>query len=468
MAQLQGDIPRRNRIIYASASLGGNMLSRTTTLWLLFLYAPPADSDLPTIVPRFTLGAILLAIGIEDAIDDPLIGYWSDRTRTRWGRRIPFVVLSTPFYALFFFLIFTPPGADHSVFVNALYVTVIVLIQRIVGTLSGGPLEALLPEIAGTSAARVSIVAWQVFLGSLGAMFALVATGFIKDALGFQVMAGTVAVLALASRYIGLWGAWPYARADVEPVRIGIIESLRQAFRNDQFLYFLPTFVFFNMAVTMLLSALPFFAESVILGEEESMRLSLLGFSFSLEEGGVSGVLAGAAIFAVILALPLVYRLAMWRGKAWIYSAAMLFGSLTFPLLFFMGLIPGLDPLIQSLFFVALAGIGITGVFAFPNAIMADIIDYDALRTGMRREALYYGAQNTIEKSVGSLSVAILAVLFLLGETADDPLGIRLVGPVAGVAAVIGFVFFRGYRLPDTVTAETVRIDQEAPQAAQG
>src|SRR3990172_3023197 len=114
-------IPGKPRIIYASASFGGNVLSRTGTLWLIYFYAPPADADLPTIVPRFTLGAILLAIGIEDAIDDPLIGYWSDRTRTRWGRRIPFVVLSTPFYALFFFLLFTPPGADRSVLVNVLY-----------------------------------------------------------------------------------------------------------------------------------------------------------------------------------------------------------------------------------------------------------------------------------------------------------------------------------------------------------
>lgn len=450
------EIPRRNRIIYASASLGGNLLSRTTTLWLLFYYAPPADSDLPTIVPRFILGAILLGIGIEDAIDDPLIGYWSDRTRTRWGRRIPFVVLSTPFYALFFFLFFTPPGADHSVFVNALYIAVVVMIQRIMGTLSGGPLEALLPEIAGTTAARVSIVTWQVFLGSLGAAFALLATGIIKDALGFQVMAGMVAVIALAFRYIGLGGAWHYARADVEPVHIGIIESLRQTFRNDQFLYFLPTFVFFNTAVTMLLSALPFFAESVILGDAEEFTLRFLGFSRDLKEGAVTSVLAGAAIFAVILALPVVFRLALLRGKAWVYSMAMLLGSATFPMLFFMGLVPGIGPLTQSVVFVAVAGVAIVGVFAFPNAIMADIIDYDALRTGMRREALFYGAQNTVEKSVGSLAVAILAGLFLLGETADNPLGIRLVGPVAGAAAVIGFVVFRGYRLPDTVTAETV------------
>lgn len=459
MKEPSADIPRFNRIIYASASLGGNTLSRTGTLWLLFFYAPPSDAGLPTVVPRLTLAAILLGVGILDAINDPLIGYWSDRTQTRWGRRAPFIVLSTPLYALFFFLFFTPPGADHSVFVNALYITAIVSAQRLVGTMSSGPIEALLPEIAKTSASRVSIVAWQVFLGSIGAIFALVVTGVIKDAWGFQVMAGIVAIIAIGSRYIGLWGAWPYMQLDVEPVRTGIAQSLRQAFRNDQFLYFLPTFVLFNTAVNMLLAALPFFAGSVILGDREERTFSLLGRSVELAEGGVTSLLAGAAIFAVILFLPVVYNLAIRRSKAWVYSAAMALAACTFPLLFLMGLIPGIDTMAQSLVLVAIAGIAITGVFAFPNALMADIIDYDALRTGERREALYYGAQNTIEKWVGSLTTGILAGLFLIGETAANPLGIRLVGPVAGAFAVVAFWLFRGYTLPDTVTADTVSIE---------
>jgi GPH family glycoside/pentoside/hexuronide:cation symporter len=127
-----------------------------------------------------------------------------------------------------------------------------------------------------------------------------------------------------------------------------------------------------------------------------------------------------------------------------------------------MGFLPGVDKFLQALIFVALIGVPMAAVFTFPNAIMADIIDYDALRTGMRREALYYGAQNTIEKGVGSLAVVILAGLFLLGETAANPLGIRLIGPVAGAAAFIGFFIFRGYRLPDEVTAETVHIERQS------
>jgi GPH family glycoside/pentoside/hexuronide:cation symporter len=455
------DIPRRNRIVYASASFGGNLLSRTSQLWLLFYYAPPKDAGLPTLAPRLVLGVVLILIGIEDALDDALIGYWSDRTRTRWGRRIPFIVLSTPFYVLFFFLVFSPPGASYSSTTNVLYFTIIVFVQRVMGTLSGGPFEALLPEISHTSASRVSIVAWQVFLGSLGAAAALIGTGLIKDAWGFRVMAGMMAIIALLSRYIGLWGAWPYAKRDVPPVTIGLRESVRTAFANDQFIAFLPTFVPFNMAVTMMLSTLPFFAKSVILGGDASHALHIFGLAFHVKEGGVSSILAGAAIAGVICSLPVVYRLAARAGKARVYATAMLAGALVFPWLFFMGMIPGIDRLWQSLFFVIAAGVAMTGVFAFPNAIMADIIDYDALRTGQRREAFFYGAQNTIEKWAGSFDVFILAALFLLGETAGNPLGIRLVGPVAGVAAALAFILFRGYRLPDSVSEETVRLDED-------
>jgi len=114
---------------------------------------------------------------------------------------------------------------------------------------------------------------------------------------------------------------------------------------------------------------------------------------------------------------------------------------------------------------IALVGIPMSAVQAFPNALMADIIDYDALRTGMRREAIYYGTQNLVEKTVSSLAPMMLAVLLLLGGTTDNPLGIRLAGPVAGVLVLGGWLAFRGYRLPDHVTPESVRAMHEEEAA---
>ena len=106
-----GTISLRNQLIYASGSFGGNILGRTKELWLLFFYAPPSDEqDMTRLAPVALVGALLLVSRFIEALDDPLIGYWSDRTRTRWGRRIPFVVLATPFYAIFPSIVFPPYG----------------------------------------------------------------------------------------------------------------------------------------------------------------------------------------------------------------------------------------------------------------------------------------------------------------------------------------------------------------------
>ena len=104
-----------------------------------------------------------------------------------------------------------------------------------------------------------------------------------------------------------------------------------------------------------------------------------------------------------------------------------------------------------------LAGIPMAGVFLLPRAITADITDYDELLTGMRREGMFYATQNLFEKIGNSFAPLLGALVLLLGETTEAPWGIRLVGPVAGVAAFFGFWLFRGYRLPSIVTRETVK-----------
>src|SRR3990170_4357546 len=164
-------LPLLNKLLYASGSLGGNVISRSRDLWLIYFYAPPKDADLPTLVPIGMIGVLLSMGKFIEALDDPLIGYWSDRTRSRWGRRIPFVLAATPFYALFFFLLWNPP-VDHQHVMNAVYFFIILEAFHLFSTLSGGPFESLLPEIAPDNKSRVSIVTWQVFFGTLGAAVA--------------------------------------------------------------------------------------------------------------------------------------------------------------------------------------------------------------------------------------------------------------------------------------------------------
>ena len=467
MANEAQEIPLFNRLVYAFGSFGGNVIARSKDLWLIYFYAPPADADVHKRVPILVLGALFTVGRVIDALDDPIIGWWSDRTRSRWGRRIPFVVLATPFYGVFFVLLWMPPVAGESV-ANALYFFVMLEAFHLFSTLSGGPFESLLPEIAVTSKGRVSIVTWQVFFGTVGAAVALVGSGIIRDAFGFQAMAISMAVMGMAARYIALAGVWRHVRLDVEPAQVNPLEAIRSTFTNRPFLFFLPTFILFNMAISMMTAALPFWSGAVLLGDLPSdiakvetgspATLQLFGLEFGVAEGTIVALLTAAAIIVVLLCLPLVYRMSLRRGKAWVYSTAMLIGGIYLPFIAFMGFLPGIDKLLQAVFFVALMGLPMAAVFTFPNAIMADIIDYDELKTGMRREAVYYGSQATLEKIASALFPLILASLLVLGSTAANPLGVRLVGPVAGLSALLGFLAFRGYTLPDSVTADTVKV----------
>ncbi len=67
-------------MVYVSGSIAGNVLSRSTALWLVFLFAPPKyEEDLPTLITRLVVGIMIPLITVVDSIDDPLISFWSDR-----------------------------------------------------------------------------------------------------------------------------------------------------------------------------------------------------------------------------------------------------------------------------------------------------------------------------------------------------------------------------------------------------
>ena len=428
-------LPLRTKLLYASSSLGSEALGQSRGLWLLYYYAPPEDADLPELLPAGLVGVLLTAVRLIDSFDDALVGYWSDRTRSRLGRRIPFILAATPLWALFAFLLFTPPPESGTA-MTAVYLFLTLEFFSIFATLSGGPYEALLPEIANTSKDRVTIVGIRVYMGALGGAVGLAGSGLLVDAVGFKAMALVMAALALTFRYLGMFGVWTRARRTQPPADIPLGEALRETFRNRPFVLFLPTFVLFQMGLQLLLGILPFYATAVLQVENE---------------GTWVGILTAVAIVSMLAAVPVFARFAGGTSKRHAYRTAMLGAALVFPLFFLAGFVPGLPKEAQIIVVMALAGAPVAGVYLFPAALTADIVDYDATRTGMRREAIYYGAQNFVEKTVGAAVPLIIVSLRLVGDTAEDPLGIRLTGLVAGAAVLIGYLIFRRYELPDDV-----------------
>jgi GPH family glycoside/pentoside/hexuronide:cation symporter len=425
----------RAKLAYASSSLGSEALGQSRGAWLVYYYAPPEDADLPQLLAPGIVAAILLAARVIGSLDDVLIGFWSDRTRSRLGRRVPFVVAGAPLWALFAFLLFTPP-ADAGAAATAVYLFFTLELLNIFSSLSGGPYEALLPELAPGNRERLQIVAMRVYLGAIGGAVGLVGSGLLVDLVGFRAMALVMAVLALGFRLLGTAAVWREAAQPVPPARVSLRRALADTFANAQFLAFLPSFVLFQVAVEMVRAVLPFYAGEV-LGREN--------------EGTWVAILSAVTIASMVASLPLFFLLARRTSKRQAFSWAMLGAAAAFPLLSIAGFLPGVAREAQALALVALIGIPLAGVFLFPANLTADIIDDELARTGLRREATYYGAQNFVERTATAIGQPLVLVLLLLGRTSENPLGIRLVGPVAGLVVLLGYLSFRRYRLPDEI-----------------
>ncbi|MBI4507227.1 MAG: MFS transporter [Chloroflexi bacterium] len=434
MTWWRGSLPPRGQLLYASGAFGFNVFHQTVTLWLVFFYAPPPDAGRATLVPLAVLG-VLLGLGrIIEAFDDPAIGHWSDVTRSRWGRRLPFIVGGTPFLFLAFVLLWLPPVATMPW--AAVYAFVVVQVYYLCATIVHQPYEAVLAEIARAPAERVRVSSWKVTFGVAGAGIGLVGSGLLIEALGFAGMAVVLGLVATAAVLAGALGIRRLPAAPPHERPLALRDGLRLTATNGQFLIYTCSEVLFYLGLNMLTQLMPYFV-TVILGQPAAL-VSLFTGAFAL---------------AALASLPLVGWLAARRTKAFTYRLAMALVAILLPGLFFVGTLPGIDPTLQGLAYIALLGVPMSALFVLPNPIIADIIDDDELRTGLRREGVYYAVEETVTKLGFALATALFAlVLGTFGFSSEQPLGIRLIGPVAGLCVLAGLIIFvRGYRLPDQI-----------------
>lgn len=425
----------RTKLLYASDSLGSEALLESRGLWLLYYYAPPAHASITPLLTVGVAGVVLAALPLLTALADPLLGVWSDRTSSRLGRRLPFILGATPLWALFGFLEFTPPRHAGEAFIAA-YLALVVALYSLTNIASSGPYQSLMPEIATSNRERLSVNGFVVYFGAAGGAVGLVGSGLIIDRFGYRMMALVIAGLALTCRYVGTAGIWKRASRTQPPAQISLRDALRAALSNRFFLLYLPGFVLFEVGLTMTRAALPYYVKAI------------LGVS---KTGTWVSALTAILIVTFVLCIPLQARFARRSSKRQAFRRSMLGAVAVFPLLALVGLVPDIPTAVQIIAVMVLAGLPVAGVYLFPATLTADIIDYDSLQTGYRREATYYQLHTFVEQMSTSLAPAFLAGLLLLGDTAADPLGIRLVGPAAAALILVGYLVFRRYDLADDV-----------------
>jgi GPH family glycoside/pentoside/hexuronide:cation symporter len=417
----------RTDLCYGLITLGSSTLWSLSSGWLVYFYLPPGGSPL---VPVATYGLVMFVVYIIHASVDLPIGYLSDRTRTRWGRRIPFMFVSVLPTLTFFTLIWTPPTRAESVW-NLVYLGIIVLLYRIFSSLLQIPYQALLPELALTDQRRVRMSTWSASFQLIGVILASFA-GPAIDALGFLNTMLIFGSVLLPLFYLPLFVLRePNGRPVSTSKRLGFRRDISLTLGNRVFRAFIATRTLVWTTTSLIQAVIPFVVTEVcLLSKSDAVYFY------------ISAVLASLACY------PLVNRLSDRVGKWRVFFVSLSASAIVLPGLMFIGQWMPVPLLAQGVVWSASQAMALSGFTVLQSAFVAEITDRDEEVTGQRREGSYYATVRFVDQIVGGAALALLPLLLLLGRSQFDPygpLGVRIVGVVGGALTFLGLLIFLRY-----------------------
>jgi GPH family glycoside/pentoside/hexuronide:cation symporter len=421
----------KRTLLYSSASAGLNIMAISVSTWLLYFYSPPPDSGRHIYLPITLVGVLMTITSLWDAVIDPFIGHFSDITRSRWGRRRPFILLATPVTALLLIFVFTPPGGT-SVALNAVYFFIIITLFYTAYSLVGIPYDGTMPEMAQNPTDLVKLSTWKSILGILGVMVGALVAAPLFSSIGPIAMAVIVAMVGLGTIWLALLGIRETTRPIGEPMPV--VAGIKATLRNKQFMFMFISVLIVHIAYAMVTAILPYFITTV-LGRSE----------------GDVGIFQGILVLMMIISAPLWNWLARRYAHRKLLMVSMIMMGIIIALNAFVGLIPGFNKLVQAYITVGLVGPALGGYFILAYAMMGSVVDYDEMSTHARREAIYYGTFS-LAAGIGPAIAALILPIILsqFGYTSANPLGVRVSWLVAGACSLLGALVFIGYKLGDT------------------
>jgi glycoside/pentoside/hexuronide:cation symporter, GPH family len=386
----------RKKIAYASPAYALAIIGIP-----VYVYIPKFYTDVVGI-NVILLGYILFSVRIFDAFTDPVIGYLSDHTRTRFGRRRPYIAMGSVFSALAMIFLFNPPRTDPSI--EIVWFGVFIYALFLFWTIATVPYESMGPEITFDYHERISLFAVRDGFLIAGTLAAASTPALIHWVLGLSDNPGDERVkffwisMLYTPLLIGtsLWCV--ITIREINPrksKKTGLLLGIRSVFNNRPFIILLVAYTISAIGSNLPATLILFYVQYVLQSDLADFFLFLY-------------FVTGIAF------LPLWIVIARRTGKkfAWILSMAVNSGA--FLGVFFLG--PG-DAFIYGVL-VFFSGIGFGAALAIPSAIQADVIDYDEFLTGERREGQYIGMWSISKKLAAAVGVGTgLSILGMAGYT---------------------------------------------------
>ncbi|MCX7821093.1 MAG: MFS transporter [Brevinematales bacterium] len=419
----------KTKIGFGICDLGGNLFFTMMAFWVMNYF-----TDTLGLMPA--LAGFALMIGrIWDAVSDPLIGYMSDHTETRWGRRRPYIFIGAIFLFIFMLVMFKNPNiTDQKIL---LWWTIIVLCLLFTAyTLTSVPYSSLTPELTTDYDERTTLNSFRMTFAIVGTFIAgglaypiiesfskkIEINGVFKidRSQGFFVMAIIFGLIMSISALITVFSV--KEKISGKKIKTNFIKNFTGIIKNTPYLLVLFTYMFNMVAITLLSGSLVYYFKYVFKNE----GLTTLSFIFLL--------------VPTILSIPLWDKVSKIIGKKWAYFAGM--SIIVFSLLinFIFGRFFG-----AAFFFIILVitGIGFSTGYVLPWAIIPDTIDYDYLNTGTKNEGIYYGAWTFFSKTGQSVANLLIGVILqIAGFLPNVEQSEKVIEAIRFILGPLGILFY--------------------------
>jgi len=414
---------------YGAASGALGMMFSLVSLYVLFFLTDVARLD-----PAFA-GFIVMLGTSWDACLDPAVGVGSDRLKTRWGRRRPFLIAAAVPYGVLGWLLFSDFNLGD---VGAkLYFTVIIILYFTANGCLDVPYSSLSAEMTTDYDERTSLVgfrmAWSQMASIAGAALPLPVAMYFSGILGsekagWSAMAGTFG-LACLPLILVTWRATRGREIFPEKTDFNTLRMLKDAFQNRPFRYAASVWTFGGVGMAISGYLIVYFMTYVLnLNEAWSSCAFLILFACG------------------VLWIPVINLTSARFGKRWTYIIYVGAWGLV------QGLaVPFITPETWWVFFIGmfLASAGVVTLFICGYAMIADVVEVDEFKSGHRREGFYFGTAFFAQKVLAALMVwGIGITLSRVGYVPDAPqTGTALAGIRAlyawgsGAAFLLSLVF---------------------------